>query len=81
MWGGATKTKFLELERAQRCLIGVMFTKPYRFPTTELNSLTDIPSQKSIHTPDGHKELRSKNKLLVITPIVNTAGRPGSWGD
>lgn len=36
LWGGATKTKFLELERAQRSLIKVMFFKPYRFPTESL---------------------------------------------
>lgn len=31
VWGGATKTKILELERAQRSLIKVMYFKPYRY--------------------------------------------------
>lgn len=39
VWGGAIKTKFLELERAHRYLIKVMYCKPYRFPTNELYSI------------------------------------------
>lgn len=49
VWGGATKTKFLELERAQRSLIKVMYTKPYRFPTTELYSLSGILTVRKLY--------------------------------
>lgn len=35
-WGGACKTYFLKLERAQRAVLKVMFCKPYKYPTLEL---------------------------------------------
>ncbi|PZC86430.1 hypothetical protein B5X24_HaOG209149 [Helicoverpa armigera] len=38
VWGGATKTKFLRVERAQRAILKVMTKKPYRYPTKELYS-------------------------------------------
>lgn len=31
-WSGATKAELLELERAQRSLIKIMYNEPYRFP-------------------------------------------------
>lgn len=43
-WGGSAKTKFLEVERAQRAVLKVMCQKPFRYPThqlyTELKLLT-----------------------------------------
>ncbi|XP_050361277.1 uncharacterized protein LOC126780688 [Nymphalis io] len=42
VWGGAAKTRFLELERAQRCLMRVMYSKPYRFPTTALYEISGL---------------------------------------
>jgi hypothetical protein len=36
VWGGATKVKYLEVERGQRSLLKTMFFKPYRYPTSEL---------------------------------------------
>lgn len=35
-WGGASKTAFLELERAQRAVLKVMTRKPFRYPTNDL---------------------------------------------
>lgn len=35
-WGGAAKTHFLPLERAQRAVLKVAFSYPYRYPTTQL---------------------------------------------
>ena len=36
IWGGALKTKLLIIERAQRYLLKIMLSKPFRYPTTEL---------------------------------------------
>lgn len=35
-WGGAAKTHMLPLERAQRAVLKVAFSHPYRFPTSQL---------------------------------------------
>lgn len=35
-WGGATKTSLLPLERAQRAVLKVMLSKPFRYPTEQL---------------------------------------------
>lgn len=36
VWGGADKSAFLKLERAQRAVLKVMLKKSYRYPTTQL---------------------------------------------
>lgn len=49
VWGGATKTKLLELERVQRSLIKVMYFKPYSFPTSELYSNSKLLSIRKLY--------------------------------
>ena len=49
IWGGATKTKFLHLERSQRALIKVMYFKPYRFSSTELYKLCNYLSIRKLY--------------------------------
>lgn len=49
IWGGATKLKFLTVERAQRCLLKVMYFKPYRFPTQELYTQSNILSVRKLY--------------------------------
>lgn len=41
-WGGAIKTQMLRVERAQRAVLKVMTSKPRRFPTGLLYSLTEV---------------------------------------
>ncbi|CAB3258559.1 unnamed protein product [Arctia plantaginis] len=36
LWGGSAKTRFIDLERAQRAVLKVMLRKPYRYPTNQL---------------------------------------------
>ena len=48
-WGGATKIKFLELERAQRSLLKVMYFKPFRFPTNELYRISGLLSVRKLY--------------------------------
>lgn len=42
VWGGATKTCLLRVERAQRAILKVMSKKPYKFPTTDLYSFCKV---------------------------------------
>lgn len=82
IWGGATKTKFLELERAQRALLKVMFFKPLRFPTESLYLATNLLSvrklyilqivlkkHKSLPFIPARKQTRRKNKAAPETPV------------
>lgn len=41
-WGGADKTYFLGVERAQRAILKVMLRKPIRFPTEDLYVLCNV---------------------------------------
>lgn len=49
IWGGAGKTKFMELERAQRALIKVIYSKPYRFPTIELYKISELLTVRKLY--------------------------------
>lgn len=44
VWGGAAKTKMIDVERAQRALLKVAYFKKRRFPTTSLYALADTLS-------------------------------------
>ncbi|KAH9643687.1 hypothetical protein HF086_001797, partial [Spodoptera exigua] len=72
LWGGATKGKFLELERAQRALLKLMLFKPLRFPTSYLvtgranQPNTNITLFKRIKTTladTGYYACHAENKL------------------
>lgn len=68
VWGGSAKTKFLEVERGQRCLLKVMYSKPYRFPTEELYHLSDLLSMRKLYvlsiTTRLHKTLTFNSSHL-----------------
>lgn len=49
IWGGAGKTKFLELERALRSLLKTMLFKPYHYPTTLLYSECGVLSVRQLY--------------------------------
>ncbi|CAK1601973.1 unnamed protein product [Parnassius mnemosyne] len=49
VWGGATKTKFLHLERSQRSLLKVMYFKPYRYSTHELYKMCGLLSIRKLY--------------------------------
>ena len=67
-WGGASKTKYLELERAQRSLLKVMHFKPYRFSTTELYRFCSLLSIRKLYILNSilkvHKTLKLDYNLL-----------------
>lgn len=72
IWGGASKTKFLELERAQRALIKIMFFKPYRFPTETLYTISDLLSVRKLYLL---QIILKKHKLLPYEPTVRSTRR------
>lgn len=49
VWGGAAKTKFIEVERAQRSLFKVMFFKSYRYSTDLLYSSCKLLTVRKIY--------------------------------
>lgn len=65
VWGGATKTKFLDLERAQRSVLKVMYYKPYRFSTHELYSLCDLLTVRKLYIINL---VLKQHKSLIYNP-------------
>lgn len=84
IWGGSSKTKLLELERAQRTLLKVIHFKKYRFPTTELYKISDVLTARKLyilncivklHKANGFDPqiLRKRRKDIVLPyQIVST---------
>lgn len=68
IWGGAVKTKMIDIERAQRTLLKVIYFKPRRFPTTELYSLCEVLSVRKLYILNvilkTHKTLKYDPKTL-----------------
>lgn len=89
VWGGASKVKFLELERAQRALLKVMHFKAYRYPTVDLYKTSDTLTVRqlyilslvlNIHRTlpyDSTKLSKRRNYRVAPTPRIRTtyAGR------
>lgn len=72
IWGGAYKTKFIELERAQRHLIKVMFFKPYRFPTEKLYEISNLLTVRKLYVLYTILRL---HKSLTYDPTILTRRR------
>lgn len=49
IWGGAAKTRFLQVERAQRNLIKIMYFKKIRFSTESLYRLSKLLSIRKLY--------------------------------
>lgn len=69
IWGGAFKTKFIDIERSQRHLIKVMFFKPYRFPTDKLYKMSNLLTVRKLYILFTilrlHKRLRYDSSELL----------------
>lgn len=85
IWGGAAKTRFIELERAQRALLKVMYFKKKRFPTTDLYKIDNLLSVRKLYilliTLNQHKKLQydsaiySKRVNFRVTTIPQTKSK------
>lgn len=84
VWGGAAKTKFIHLERAQRGLIKIMYFKKKTFPTIDLYRLSNLLSVRKLYVQQSvikkHKTIaqksndnktRRKNRVVPV-PQTNT---------
>lgn len=82
VWGGAAKSYFIDLERAQRSLIKVMYCKPFRFPTESLYTMSKLLSVRKLYilhsTLSYHKTLPfdkaklRKRRCDIVAPTVPT---------
>lgn len=74
-WGGASKSHFLKVERAQRALLKVMYFKPFRFPTENLYELSDVLSVRKIFILDSvmtqHKKIDYDERLSQLRKNKN----------
>lgn len=79
VWGGAAKTKFIEVERAQRAVLKVMIGKPRKFPTTDLYDQTKLLTVRQLYvlrtTLRIHKHIlppdNTKRKVRVMVPSIS----------
>lgn len=78
VWGGASKIKFLELERAQRSLLKVMYLKPYLFPTGKLYEYGGLLSVRKLYILNT--TLRT-HRCTIFQPIVPTKRRRDKIAD
>lgn len=67
IWGGAAKSKFIEIERAQRALIKVMYFKPYRFPTDMLYSQSQLLTVRKLYIIQS---ILKVHKKLAYNPNI-----------
>lgn len=89
IWGGAIKSKLIDLEIAQRALLKVMYFKPFQYSTKSLYSVCDLLSVRKLYILQGvlrlHKTLpydakkanRRRNDIVTPSVVVRTsfAGR------
>uniref|UniRef100_A0A2H1WZJ2 SFRICE_040385 n=1 Tax=Spodoptera frugiperda TaxID=7108 RepID=A0A2H1WZJ2_SPOFR len=85
IWGGAAKTKFIHLERAQRALIKLMYFKNKRFPTSSLYQISDLLSVRKLYILQivlkKHKTLsyndkeKSKRRKDLVLQVPQTKTR------
>lgn len=72
IWGGALKTRFLDVERAQRALIKVMYFKKQRFPTVSLYQVSNLLSVRKLYIV---YTILKKHKTLAYDPCIETKRR------
>lgn len=83
IWGGAAATHLIELERAQRMVIKIMFRKRRRFPTELLYKETKILTVRQLyiqntilrfhkHNPPKPSEPTRRRRRVPITRVKTT---------
>lgn len=75
VWGGALKTRFLELERAQRTLLKIMYFKKRTFSTQSLHLLSNTLSIRKLYII--HLTLK-KHTNLTYNPSARGKRRIGN---
>lgn len=71
-WGGAAKTTFIEVERAQRAVIKVLLGKPFRYPTRQLYLDYKVPTVRQLFIL---RTIMRKHKTLPPQITISPAQR------
>lgn len=71
-WGGSAKTILLRLERSQRAVLKVMAKKPFRFPTVDLFSLSNVLTVRQLFI---FNTVLRKHSQLSYDPTISTKRR------
>jgi hypothetical protein len=71
-WGNASKTTMLELERAQRAVLKVGFSKPFRYPTKDLFLLTEVLTVRQLFIVGT---VLKQHSLIKYDPSLNVTKR------
>lgn len=69
IWGGSAKTRFIELERAQRAILKIMFFKKRQFSTGSLYELANVLSVRKLYVLNC--VLRRHKKLIYDKKLSN----------
>ena len=72
VWGGAAKTRFLDLERAQRALIKIMYFKQRRFSTDALYKECNLLTVRKLYILNT---VLKKHNTLKFDPAVHSRRR------
>lgn len=72
VWGSASKSFMITLERAQRSVIKVMFRKPFRYPTASLYSEYQILTVRQLYIMRASLEF---HKSVPKTPLTDAPSR------
>lgn len=72
IWGGTAKTKLMNLERAQRALIKIMYFKNKRFSTTSLYQISNLLSVRKLYIT---QTVLKKHKTLPYNDEVKSKRR------
>lgn len=68
-WGGASKSHLINIERAQRAILKVMFNLPFRHPTTEVYRTANVLSVRKLYL---YESIRRYHRLTVpLLPKTN----------
>ncbi|CAB3242058.1 unnamed protein product [Arctia plantaginis] len=72
VWGGAAKSRFLKVERAQRAVLKVMLAKPFGYPTKQLYGETKILTVRQLYVLRATLWRRT-NRLICPTQVHKTS--------
>jgi hypothetical protein len=86
IWGGACKSKFISIERAQRSILKVMFKKKRLFSTAELYKDANILTVRQLYilqcvlkihksTPVNPKVLNKRNPMCITCAHIHNKFR------
>lgn len=71
-WGGAPKSTLLKLERAQRVILKVSLSLPYRYPTALLYQKAKVLTVRQLFI---QQTILKQHRLLIYNPSLSRAKR------